>query len=328
MRTIILATVLASACIGALPLAGPLQAAEGGRPTFINAHLSSRKIALNEAVRVEFTTMPREVEHVDIAAAVANALRLGNGASWRLIGKPQVTEQAAGAAAPADPAKPAARERPKPITVVFSLLPRVPGDLQLPDIPMTWLQGNQVAHFDVVVVDPSIKVGGNDQDLPKEASGVAGFAWNSAFASLKDRIPADQVENAKDRILVHPQKNLTLEFIGGVLAQATLTAPGLSLEQARLEFLKRWGVPQLEDANALTWIIGWTRITATPDADRSGIVVALVREDIQANLDRTQVSAEVFGVLDGPVQETKEQAESRKAKEIKQELDRPAVPAR
>ncbi len=321
MRNLILAALLAA------PLSADLAAADAGRPTFINSHLSSTKIALNEPVRVEFTTLPREIEHIDITSAVANALCLGAGASWRLLGAPLISEQSVGSSAAVDPAKPV-RERPKPITVVFTLLPRKPGDLQLPDVPMTWLQGNQVAHFGIVTVDPSIKVGGAEQDLPKEASGVVGLPWNTKFTEVKDHFPADQIENAKDRTLVHIMKTFTLEFVGGGLAQSTLVIPGRTIEQMRLEFLKRWGVPQTETPEALTWIIGWTCITVAANADNSGLTMTVGREDIQAAMDHTHAVTEVFDVLEAPVQETKEQADSRKTKEIQQELDRPAVPAR
>jgi hypothetical protein len=296
------------------------------RPTFINTRISSPKICLNEVERVEFTTMPRDIENVDIAAAVANALRLGAGSQWRLVGKPIITEISS-APAPTDPSKPAptvVRERPRPVTVVFTLLPRVAGDLSLPEVPLSWLQGNQVAHFPTVVVDASIKVGSSSQDLPREVNGVAGFAWNAKYSEVKEHVPADQIEVQKDRTLVHPQKNLTLDFIGGTLAGAELIAPGLSLEQARLEFLKHWGQPQIEEASTLTWILGWTRITAKADATGTspGISLELVREDIQANLTHTQVSAQVFGVLDGPQQESAEQAEARRAREAKEALER------
>ncbi len=292
------------------------------RPTFINTKISSPKISLNELERVEFTTMPRDIENVDIAAAVANALRLGAGGQWRLVGKPTITEISSAPAA-TDPSKSAptvVRERPRPVTVVFTLLPRVAGDLALPDVPLSWLQGNQVAHFPTVVVDASIKVGSSSQDLPREVNGVAGYAWNAKFSEVKEHVPADQIEALKDRTLVHPQKNLTLDFIGGTLAAAELIAPGLTIEQGRLEFLKHWGLPQIEEANTLTWILGWTRITAKADAN--GISLELVREDVQANLTHTQVSAEVFNVLDGPLQETAEQAEARRAREAKDALER------
>jgi hypothetical protein len=313
-----------------LPSLAALAAADAStRPTLIsNVKLSSPKIALNEVERIEFTTMQREVENVDIAAAVANALRLGAGSQWLLIGKPVVTEMLNGTPA-VDPSKPPStvvRERLRPVTVVFTMLARTPGDLVLPDVPLTWLTGNQVARLGTVVVDSSIKVGSVNQELPREVSGVAGYAWNAKFTDIREHLQQSQIEMVKDHQLVHVQKNLTLEFIGGTLAQATLLAPGLTLDQARLEFLKHWGIPQIEEPAALTWVLGWTRITASMDGNAAtpGIVLNLVRDDVRANLTHSQVSAEVFGVLDGPEVETPEQAEARRAKEANDALERPA----
>ncbi|GEM_PF-3487621 len=330
MRTALTALLALS-----MPTTVLLEAADtSSHPTLIsNVKLSSSKIALNEVERVEFTTMQREIENVDIAASVANALRLGAGGQWLLLGKPTVTEML-NSSSSAEAAKPQAtvvRERLRPVTVVFTVLPRTSGDLALPDIPLTWLVGNQIARLGVVVVDASIKVGSANQDLPREVSGVAGYAWNAKFSDVREHVPASQVETQNNRQLIHVQKNLTLEFIGGTLAQATLLAPGLSLEQARIEFLKHWGIPQIEEPAALTWVLGWTRITASADASgpTPGIILKLVREDVRANLTHTQVSNEVFGVLDGGLPETPEQAEARRAKEVSDALEHPAtgVPA-
>ena len=86
--------VLTTLLMLVLPSVAVLEAADTSiRPSLIsNVKLSSSKIALNEVVRIEFTTMQREVENVDIASSVANALRLGAGSNWLLIGKPVVTE--------------------------------------------------------------------------------------------------------------------------------------------------------------------------------------------------------------------------------------------
>jgi hypothetical protein len=308
----------------------PLMAADAARPTFINAKISSKRVCLNEAVRIEFTTMPREIEGVDIGASVTNSLRLSAAGTWRLLGRPVVVEQSAPAAGPqpaaGDPAKPV-RERPRPITVVLSLLPRMPGDLQLPDIPVTWMQGNAVARFDIVVVEPKVMVGGTAKELPREVTGIAGYAWGAKLDEVKSKAPGEVAQTADGRTQIKAQKNLTLEFVSGQLAQATLRAPGLGLEQARASFLERWGIPQGEDASSLTWILGWTRITATPAGD--GITLAIVREDVQADLAKAQVKADVFGLLDSPgTAPTPEEAEKAKAKEIESELNRPLVPAK
>ncbi|MBA3699244.1 MAG: hypothetical protein H0W78_10350 [Planctomycetes bacterium] len=318
MRTALLALVLS------LP-ATSLIAGEAARPTFINARVSAKEICLNETVRVEFTTLPRDIEGVDVAQSVANSLRLSATTTWRLVGEPTATEVLRGAPSPAAPAegdKPA-RERPKPITVVFHVLPRTTGDVSLPDIPITWLQGNTVARFAPVVVKPNLIIAGKISELPREAAGVGGFHWSSTLDEVRTRVDESKVKRDGQRTLITPQPNLTLIFTGGIFGEALLRAPGLSKEQARTSFLQRWGIPQQEDANSLTWIIGWIRITARPDAD--GISLQLVREDAQAQLANAQVTGDVFNVLDGPL-ETPTQAAERKEREIKAEVDRPAVP--
>lgn len=315
MRTALLALILS------LPAAS-LIAGEAARPTFINARVSAKEICLNELVRVEFTTLPRDLEGVDVAQSVANSLRLSATNTWRLVGEPVATEALRAAPSPAEGDKPA-RERPKPITVVFTVLPRTTGDVTLPDIPITWLQGNSVARFSPVVVKPNLLIGGKISDLPREAAGVGGFAWSSTLDEVRTRVDASKIKKDGLRTLITPQPNLTLIFTGGIFGEAMLRAPGLTKDQARTSFLQRWGVPQTEDAASLTWIIGWIRITARPDAD--GISLQLVREDAQAELAKSQVTGDVFNVLDGPV-ETPTQAAERKEREIKAEVDRPAVP--
>lgn len=320
MRTSLLALVLSFTVASVM-------AGEAVRPTFITARVSAKEICLNESIRVEFTTLPRDIEAVDVAQSVANSLRLSAVGSWRLIGEPQVSEALRGAPSPAPtdgdkPDKPV-RERPKPITVVFHLLPRTTGDITLPDIPITWLQGNTVARFSSVAVKPNLLVAGKLCDLPKEVTGVGGIAWATTFEEMRTRVGADKIKKDGQRTLITPQQHLTLIYSAGILGEATLRAPALTLEQARTSFLQRWGIPQQEDAQSLTWIIGWTRITARPDPD--GITIALVREDAQAKLANAQVNSDVFGVLDGP-HETPAEGAERKDREIKAEVDRPAVP--
>ncbi len=321
MRNVLIALVLSFTAVAAM-------AGEAVRPTFITARVSAKEICLNEAIRVEFTTLPRDIEAIDVTQSVANSLRLSAVGTWRLLGEPQVTEVLRGApfaTAPAAEGDKPVRERPKPITVVFHLLPRSTGDLTLPDIPITWLQGNTVARFSTVVVKPNLLVAGKLSDLPKEVTGVGGFAWSTTLDEIRTRVGADKIKKDGARIVITPQPHLTLIYGAGILGEATLRAPALTLDQARTSFLQRWGIPQQEDAQSLTWIIGWTRITARPDAD--GITISLVREDAQAKLANAQVNADVFGVLDGP-KETPAEGAERKDREIKAEADRPAVPER
>ncbi len=324
MRTALLALVLSLPAVS-------LIAGEAARPTFINARVSAKEICLNETVRVEFTTLPRDIDGVDVAQSVANTLRLSAISTWRLVGEPTATEVLRGApAVPSPTGTPtevdkdkAARERPRPITVVFHVLPRTTGDVSLPDIPITWLQGNTVARFAPVVVKPNLIIAGKVSELPREAAGVGGFAWASSLDEVRTRVDDSKVKKDGNRTLITAQPNLTLIFTGGIFGEALLRAPGLTKEQARTSFLQRWGIPQQEDATSLTWIIGWIRITARPDAD--GISLQLVREDAQAQLASAQVNGDVFNVLDGPV-ETPTQAAERKEREIKAEVDRPTVP--
>lgn len=317
MRTALLALLLSLPAVA-------LIAGEAARPTFINARVSAKEICLNELVRVEFTTLPRDIEGVDVAASVANSLRLSAVTTWRLVGEPIVSESLRTAPTPADGDKDKpVRERPKPITVVFNVLPRTTGDVSLPDIPITWLQGNTVARFQPVVVKPNLMIAGKVSDLPREAAGVGGFPWASTLDEARTRVATDKVKKDGVRTLIAAQPNLTLIFTGSTFGEATLRAPGLTKEQARTSFLQRWGIPQSEDANSLTWIIGWIRITARPDAD--GITLQLVREDAEAEIAKSQVTGSIFNALDGP-QETPTQAAERKEREIKAEAERPAVP--
>ena len=117
------------------------------------------------------------------------------------------------------------------------------------------------------------------------------------------------------RIGQYDQALLTLSDFGveGKDSPSIIEAMGLAVLR----------MPMLPAATSLTWIIGWIRITARPDAD--GISLQLVREDAQAQLANAQVTGDVFNVLDGPV-ETPTQAAERKEREIKAEIDRPAVP--
>jgi hypothetical protein len=314
MRNTLLALIL-------FGIASPVFSADTiSRPTFINAKVSAKQICLNEPLRLEFTTMPRDVEGVDIGKSVANSLRLGAAVTWRLLGEPIVSEVLRGSVPSDDKTS---RDRPKPVSVTVNLLPRTAGDLQLPDIPITWLQGNTVARFSIVTVTPQVMIIGTARDLPREINGVGGFAWSTTQDEARGRIAANLVKKVDNRTVMTPQEHLGLVFEGGMFAEATLRAPGLTIDQARTSFLQRWGVPHIEDATSLTWILGWTRIVATPSAD--GISINLMREDVQAQLSRTQVSTDVFGVLDGPAQ-TPKQAEEQRNKAIEQEVNRPAVP--
>jgi len=295
--------VLALLCL----IAGAASAADD-RPIVVNATVSAREIAFNQPVRIEFTSMPREIEGVDITTAVKNGLSVGPGQQWRLMGDPQIREQER--VRPAAPSASSASDAPvapprqalKPINVIFTIMPRVTGEVPLPQVPMTWLVGQRLAEFGKVTVRNAISVGGEIRDLPKEADGLAGFPWGAKLADLiaDGRLTEANLDRSlADRVIAKPQPGLTLTFRGGELAAGALLTTNLDLAQARASFLERWGIPQLEEIAGLTWVIGWTKIVASPSAEGDGVRLTFLREDIEQRLNQARVQSGVFGVLDG-----------------------------
>jgi hypothetical protein len=284
---------------------GLLSAADSTRSTFVTAKVSAKIVSLNQVVRVEFTTMPRQVEGIDVKVTVQRALDAARLAGlWRALGEPVVSEH----------------EKTRTITVSFAVLPRKVGDSPLPKVPLTWLTGEQVAEFGTVTVAPQLQVGSDTRDLPKEVSGVAGFLWGERLVDAKAKLGGAPLVERDGATVATLQPGLQLIFRGGSLAEATLTVTDLDLARAKDSFLGRWGPPQLETPAMITWILGWTRITATPGADGAGTVLTLVREDVQAALDQDTVSRRVFGVLDAPAPAVAT-PESRKA-DAEQEAQR------
>jgi hypothetical protein len=296
--------------------ATPLRAADPQRAITVNARISppSKEIDLNQPLRIEFVTTPRQVENIDIAAAVANAVAL-SGTPWRMLGRPVVSEH----------------EKTHTITVSFALLPRRDGNMPLPQIPLTWLQGDSYAEFGPAKVSNKVAVGGEELDPPKECVGVAGFIWGDKLADVKTtRIADNLIKDEGSRVVATPQPGLELIFRGGELAEAVVAAPGLTLDQARDSFFTRWGLPQLEEPASgerpasITWIIGWTRITATQGAGDAGVRLALVREDIESRQSQERVKGAVFDVLEGAnlkqPAETDDQAKERRKREAEEFL--------
>ncbi len=70
-------------CIFAL---AALSAGEA-RSAFYNQKVSAREVALNQPVRIELTTIPRQIEGVDVVASVGDAIALATSGQWRLVGK-------------------------------------------------------------------------------------------------------------------------------------------------------------------------------------------------------------------------------------------------
>ena len=264
---------------------GLLMAAEPRSGSFVNFKVSAKTVSLNQIVRVEFTTMPRQVEGIDIKLTTQRALDAARLAGvWRTLGEPVVSEH----------------EKTRTVTVSFAVLPRKVGDLPLPKIPLSWLNGDTNGEFGSVTVAPQLQVGTETRELPKEVSGVAGFLWGERLVDAKTKLKPEQIAERDGAAVVTLQPGLQLIFRGGALAEATLSVIDLDLARAKDSFLGRWGPPQVESPTSLTWILGWTSITATPGADGKGVLLALTREDVQAALDQETVSRRVFGVLDAP----------------------------
>ena len=258
---------------------------------FVNHKVSSRKVSVNQPVRLEFTTMPRQVEGVDIAAVVVNGITMAGGNTWRLTGKPTVTEDT----------------KTKTVTVSVTLYPRTTGDLALPAIPLSWLSRDTPPSFGQVTVMQSISISGETRALPKEFDGVGGFLWGARLDDLMgSQIPASAVSVQGDKTIAKVSGSLELGFRSGELAEATLLASGITLEQSRASFCERWGLPVSDVDGTLTWVFGWTRISASAMSEPAkadgtkaeGVRLELVREDLAAKQAANQVRSRVFNLLE------------------------------
>jgi hypothetical protein len=304
----IFALLLLFSAISLTPAADP-------KAGFVNSKISNRSIMLNQPVRVEFTTLPRQVEGIDIPATVLHALELSNvRPSWRVAGKPTVNEH----------------EKTKTITVVFTLMPRRVAEISLPQIPLPWLSGDQIAEFPTVTVAPSVQIGTESRDLPKEVEAVSGYQWGMSLDVVKAQISSDKITTADGSVRARPTDNLELIFLGGQLAQAKIFAPGLELSQARDSFTNRWGMPQSETAGdkpEMVWMLGWTIITARPLAGApGGTELHLIREDIMGGLQQKRVQSQIFAVLEG-MDDAPKQTPKIDDAAIERDLNAPAIPA-
>ncbi|MCX8040810.1 MAG: hypothetical protein RMM29_01245 [Planctomycetota bacterium] len=257
-----------------------LPGGEAPRSAFFNQRVSARSLALNQPVRLEFTTGPRQIESVNIEAAVADAILVGYARQWRLVGRPAVQID----------------EKTRTVRVSLVLQPRTTGQANLPAIPVSWLTGDQIAEFGQVTVESQVLIGGELRPIPGEVQGVGGFAWGAALAELAPQLGQTTVEG--DRTLARPKPGLTLIFYRGKLAEAQIDTPDVALEAARPSFLARWGSPLSEDANGLLWVIGWTRIAASK-LER-GVRVSLVREDLFDRAVQERIADQVFRYFEAP----------------------------
>lgn len=261
---------------------GLLAAGEAPRPAFFNQRVSSRTIALNQPVRLEFTTIPRQIESVNIEASVADAITVGQARRWRLVGRPGVQID----------------DKTRTVRVSLALQPRQAGQQELPTIPVSWLTGEQVVEFGAVTVEPHIVVGGEPRPLPGELNGVAGYAWGSRLSDLAAELGPTTAEG--ERVLARPQPGLALVFRRGELSEAQIDTREVTLEAARASFLARWGNPLADDAHGLVWVIGWTRIAATPLPNQGGVRVTVLREDLLDREVQARLGEQVFRWLDSP----------------------------
>jgi len=270
-RLLVLCLLVAAASAGDAP-----------RTAFFNQKVSARTVALNQPVRLELTTVPRQIEGVSIEAAIADAVTLGGGQAWRLVGKPVAQID----------------EKTRTVRVSIVLLPRSVGETPLPAVPISWLSGEQVAEFGAVKVEAQLVVGSENKPLPAELSGVAGFAWGARLEDIRAQVGDTAADG--ERIVAKPKAGLELVFRRGELVEATIDAGDLTVETARASFLARWGSPQIEEAGGLTWVLGWTRISVAPSVDGKGVRLSLAREDLLARAVQARITDKVFGLLETP----------------------------
>ena len=270
---------------------GTAMAAQTARGALFNPRISSRSIALNQPVRITFTTIPAQLPEVDIVSTVRSALALPDARSrWRLYGTPSVE----------------VHDRLHTIEVGFVLLPRISGSLQLPEIPVRWLEGEQLARFGQVVVADGIAVGAEQRQIPRECTEVAGVPWTADPTVLKNQFGApEEVSTEPVHILrFQPEPNLIIETQAGRLSQVRVDTPQLRLEDARHQLVERWGEPILDRVGKslpsqaqLLWHIGWLRIEGYPQED--GMRVVLVREDVASDILANHVQQSLFRLLEG-----------------------------
>ena len=272
VRLLVCLLLAAAACAG------------DARTAFYNQKVSTRTVALNQPVRIELTTVPRQVEGISIEASVTDAITLSAATHWRLVGKPTAIVD----------------EKTRTVRVALSLLPRQVGEFALPSVPISWLSGDQIAEFGLVKVESRLVIGDDTRPLPAELESVSGFAWGCRLETVRDRLPPGSVSGDAERSLARPQAGLELVFRRGELVEAAIDAGDLTLETARASFLDRWGPPQIEDAASITWVLGWTRINAVPGAEGKGMRVQFAREDLVARITRSKVADRIFGLLEGP----------------------------
>lgn len=274
-------TILLFCCVAALSVSS-LEAAQ------FAPRVSAREIALNDSIRISFTTGRPQLPEVDRSATVRNALALRSVQdSWRVIGEP-VLEQ---------------HERALDVTVIIRLAPRLPGRLNLPQIPVAWMLGEHVVNLGAVTVRPEIRVGGDSRPLPVELTSIAGFTWGMTLDKLRSQLPAEAIDPGPPP-RIQPRDGLHLQLVGGQLARATLSTEGLEKVQARSSLVDRWGHPSHECDERIEWHVGWLHIVMT--AVNGVLKLEFQHGRIQAEGLRAEIQRQVFGALEEDLRQPEE----------------------
>ena len=249
-----------------------------------NPRVSDREVALNDPVRIVFTTTKPQLEDVDVEATVKGALAAKSVRdNWR-VAEVEITQH----------------EKAKDVRVEIRLAPRISGDLALPAIPVLWMEGELSVEFGSVSVSERIRVGTDYRPAPDDLLQVAGFRWGAALDKIAAKLPNHAVEtDQNDAATIKVRPGLTLHFTGGRLAAAELLAAGLSLAEAKASFIERWGNISEEPEDGLLWHLGWLTIKAMDSSD--GIILHLAHQGIRADAVDEQVRRDVFAILDAEV---------------------------
>ncbi|TVR49018.1 MAG: hypothetical protein EA402_00265 [Planctomycetota bacterium] len=254
---------------------------------FFNPRVSTRDIALNQIVTITFTTLRPQVEEVDPEATVRAALvQPAASESWRLWREPRVE---------VDP-------KIGTLRIHIALLPRQTGTLELPEIPVRWLTGNQMARFGQVQVASSLAHGSSRLALSGDHQRVAGIEWGAPYEEVLGALNRPMGEaDVSGELVVRADNGMELIIRGGRLAAARIRAPQVSFSQARAAFHERWGDSLPTQAEqTLLWMQGWIRIEATPlPGASSGTLLTLTHEGIESRISRSLVESSVFNLLDG-----------------------------
>ena len=274
-----IALLLACCTLSTLPL--HLVSAEQGR-YFFNPRINSRDIALNEMVRVTFSTMPIQVPGVDVEQSVLRSLQAGKGSrDWRLLNTPLIT----------------VHEKGNDVEITLELLPRRSGELPLPAIDLPWLEGTHKTDFGAIRVGYRVDLAEDDsQAAPAEVDGIAGFSWGDDIKVVAQRLNKE-IDAQTKKISLSDQ--LQLDFPAGTLARATLITQGVDLRDSRPQLVKRWGTPIrtiTAGGGKLEWSLGWIWITASQEGDN--LIVSIANERIEQQAADIFLKQQLFAPLD------------------------------